>query len=281
MQVYEEDLDGKPETVDNIVLRDNRKPEDLYAIDGLRIGDRKKAMVKRGVYEEFDTRDKRSSHRDFINKTYKRYLRKFIKPEDRQKHPFTEELANKIAADATDNASLFQRISDLVRNDLNTMGIRVKNGDRTVLTVPHYGYITSKIASNAYKVYYLPKLAALSSVWRAYGDGSNYDFNIDEDDLLSRRDFKDSMNGIFQRGGVPKPITAWYLFEVARLSQDPRLLSEGVKISTNQNSITGIQDEGATLANLRRQQKQARQGRIPGRDILYDQYARWKAAGKI
>jgi hypothetical protein len=47
------DLDNKPETPDNIIIRNRNDPNDLYAIDGLRLVDRNRSVVKRGVYDLF------------------------------------------------------------------------------------------------------------------------------------------------------------------------------------------------------------------------------------
>jgi hypothetical protein len=53
MDIFEEDLDGKKETPDNLIIRNKNDAADLYAIDGLRFVGREKAMMKRAIYEDY------------------------------------------------------------------------------------------------------------------------------------------------------------------------------------------------------------------------------------
>jgi hypothetical protein len=62
------DLDGKPETPDNYIIRNKNDPNDVFAIDGLQITDRTKAIVQRGVYEAFPTVAARRDNKDVIEK---------------------------------------------------------------------------------------------------------------------------------------------------------------------------------------------------------------------
>jgi hypothetical protein len=82
------DLDGKPETPDIFILRNKNDTNDVFAIDGLHITDRNKAIVQRGVYGRFPTSAQRRDNKDFIDKVYKKYLRKYLKPEDRKEASF-------------------------------------------------------------------------------------------------------------------------------------------------------------------------------------------------
>jgi hypothetical protein len=59
------DLDGKPETPNNLIIRNKNDPNDLFAIDGLRLVDRTKSVVKRGVYDMFSSKEE--SYKQRIN----------------------------------------------------------------------------------------------------------------------------------------------------------------------------------------------------------------------
>jgi hypothetical protein len=198
------DLDGKPETPDNYIIRNKNDVNDVFAIDGLQITDRNKAIVQRGVYERFPTAAERRDNKDFIDKIYKKYLRKYLKPEDREKHPFTPELAQKIDAKLTAEESVFSRTAAIVRNILATWGVRVKaqNGS-TIMTTPNYGYITSKVASDYYRGYVIPQLAA-NSAWKTQIP-TPYSFVDDPKGFLNNKKFRESMLVVHQAGGGLKP----------------------------------------------------------------------------
>jgi hypothetical protein len=46
-----QDLDNRPETIDNLIIRDRNNPQDIYAIDRLRLTDRNRVAMKRGIYD--------------------------------------------------------------------------------------------------------------------------------------------------------------------------------------------------------------------------------------
>ncbi|GHU24811.1 hypothetical protein FACS189472_17850 [Alphaproteobacteria bacterium] len=53
------DLDNKPETPDNLILRNRNDNNDIYSIDGMRLTGRTNAIVQRGVFDQFPTKDQR------------------------------------------------------------------------------------------------------------------------------------------------------------------------------------------------------------------------------
>jgi hypothetical protein len=102
-----QDLDNRPETVDNLIIRDRNNSQDIYAIDGLRLTDRNRVAMKRGIYDRFNTKEERSFNKDFIDKVYKKYLKKYLTPEDRARHPFTPEMAVSMDKWIADHESLY------------------------------------------------------------------------------------------------------------------------------------------------------------------------------
>jgi hypothetical protein len=77
------------------------------------------------------------------------------------------------------------------------MELTIKNPDgSSKLTTPHYGYLTSKVASDYYRRHVLPMLYAasndptLAQVKQRY---PNYDFTTDPVELLKQKSFRDVM----------------------------------------------------------------------------------------
>jgi hypothetical protein len=196
MGVFEQDLDADPSTPDNLIIRNKNDVNDLYAIDGLRYTDRKRAMVNRGVFDMFTDKASRRDNKELIDKLYKKYLRKYIKPEDRVNHPFNENMVKQMDVKMTEEEPLFQRITRQIRYLFSMWGITIKdkNGDMYVST-PHYGYLSSKVASDYYRYYVLPDLVKRSAwantIATRYPQG--YNFFEDPEGLLKNKAFRDSM----------------------------------------------------------------------------------------
>ncbi|GHU18283.1 hypothetical protein FACS189472_06390 [Alphaproteobacteria bacterium] len=185
-EVAEEDLDHDASTADNIIIRNSDNPNDVFAVDGMRVVDRTKSLVKRGVYEEFPTKKERTDNKDIINKVYKRYLRKYLTPTDRARHPWSPEMAQSISNSIDANESAYSKFARIIRAVLVEWGVKVKApNNATILTVPHWGYISSKFISKLWKTNILPNLLRASTWSQVYPQG--YDFEQDADDLLSNK----------------------------------------------------------------------------------------------
>jgi hypothetical protein len=203
------DLDGKEYPPDNFIIRDRSDPSDVYSVDGMRVTDRTGAIVKRGVYETFPTREGRRDNSEFIDKIYKRYLRQYIKPEDRARHPWTPEMAAKIDRKLTDDEPVFSRIADAIRKLFAHWGIKIKDpSGRTIITTPHYGFLTSKVSSDYYRGHVLPTLVKQSPAWAQEIQtkyGGNYNFVTDQANLLGNKSFKEAVLKLCKQIGPQIP----------------------------------------------------------------------------
>jgi hypothetical protein len=181
------DLDGKPETVDNLVIHDRRDPKDVYGIDGLRLIDRRNAMVKRGIYEAFPDRDERAQSKEFIDRIYKKCLKAYLKPEDRTKHPFNQEMAQKIADKTVQDTPLKDKILDVVRAGLDVLGFTIKDLQTGLVKIAptRYWSVVSKTGSDFMRTWVYPQLVGMSGAWAQYV-GDQYDFVADPDKLLEK-----------------------------------------------------------------------------------------------
>jgi hypothetical protein len=110
MRFRKADLDGKPETPDNIIVYQNGDENDYYTIDGMRLTDRTKSVVKRGVYDVFPTNEQRRINDAFINKIYKRYLRQYLTPEERAVHPVNDAMVIHMDAQINAKESICSRV---------------------------------------------------------------------------------------------------------------------------------------------------------------------------
>jgi hypothetical protein len=173
-------------------VRDKNDPNDIFAIDGLKLTDRTSSMVKRDVYDRFPDENERTQKREWISKIYKKYLRKYLTEKERQAHPWTRETANDIAKEQEANESVYTRIHRGIIKILDQWGIKCKaEGGQTILTTSHWGYITSKVTSDFYRGLILTNLLQYSK----WGEKipKSYDFFKNEQDLLNNTNFKDSM----------------------------------------------------------------------------------------
>jgi hypothetical protein len=59
MIVEYKDLDGKPETLENLVLRQRDDPNDLHAVDGLTFVSRTGRTIQGGIRKQFPTKESR------------------------------------------------------------------------------------------------------------------------------------------------------------------------------------------------------------------------------
>jgi hypothetical protein len=177
-------LDNKPETVDNLIVRNRNSSNDVFAIVGLRLTDRgNKATIKRGTNEKFPKRELRSYNKDFIAKVYKQYLKKYLIPEDRFKHSFNDQMAADMDKWIADQ---YPKCSSIVREYLKSIGLTIKDAKgNTQPTTPHYGYITSKVISPVCNAVLLPSLVR-KSAWKAQIP-EKYDFVKDERGFLKEK----------------------------------------------------------------------------------------------
>jgi hypothetical protein len=197
MMIGWSDLDGKPETPDNLIIRNKDDPNDLLAIDGLRLVDRTKSVVKRGVYDIFPTKEERVINKELIDQIYKKYLRKYLTQKERDAHPWGPEMAAAIDQSISLKESAYTRIRRGMIGILNSWGVKCKaDNGRTILTTPHWGYLTSKVASDFYRGYVLPGLMK-ASVWRQ--KYPNYDLVKDPLDLLNNKAFTESMLAAYMK----------------------------------------------------------------------------------
>jgi hypothetical protein len=143
---------------------------------------------------------------------------------------------------------------------LHDAGVVVSNpiNGSIVLTAPHYGYITSKVISDVYRGQVLPYLLSISAWKTRYPNG--YDFDEDKDNLMSNRDFKDSMLGLYKKMGRPLPPTFNPMAVITSLQRYGNEI-EGVSLSNFQrrgdNFTVTVTDTKAQQQNANRQAREA------------------------
>jgi hypothetical protein len=95
-----EDFDNNTATPENLMIRNKVNLNDMYPIDGYRLGSKAPKMVQRGVYDVFKTKLERSENKQYLPE-YKRWLRKYLTPEQRLANPYTPEMAQKFATESS------------------------------------------------------------------------------------------------------------------------------------------------------------------------------------
>ncbi|GHU22490.1 hypothetical protein FACS189472_15370 [Alphaproteobacteria bacterium] len=269
------DLDGKPETPDNYIIRNKNDVNDIYSIDGMRLTGRTGAIVQRGVFDQFPSVAQRRDNKEFIGKIYKKYLRKYLKPEDRAKHPFDAQMAASIDAKLTADESLFSRIATAVRAVLASWGVTVKSGDgSTKLTTPHYGNITSKVASDYYRLYMIPQLAA-QSVWASHIP-QGYSFADDPNGLLQNKKFRDSMLAVWKaKGSTIQP--NYQLIAGSLQKHGTELQGDNLMLRVNgingANAQVDIMDAAAQEQDYRKASMAAIRQSKPTRSQIWNEYS--------
>jgi hypothetical protein len=110
MGVVWEDLDGKKETPDNLIIRNKNDASDLYAIDGMRLISRDRSMVKRAVHDDYPSPQDRAINKEHIAKVKKKYYRKYLTPEARKAHPWGPETFRELDKTTVDTEPIFNKV---------------------------------------------------------------------------------------------------------------------------------------------------------------------------
>jgi hypothetical protein len=223
--------------------------------------------MKRGIYEAYPTKDIRSYNKNFIDKVYKKYLKKYITPEDRFNHPFNQEMFVKMDKWIADHESLYSKYGNIIRAYLKSCGLTIKDSDgNTQLTTPHYGYITSKVISAAYNKLLLPFLVG-GSAWKNEVP-PRYDFSRDERGYLKEKRFRDSMMNAFanysfnQNDILNQQVKDWLRGMVNTIGNDRNMRNDYVKITISGSKFI-INDSEADEQNERRASKASLVGKTP------------------
>ena len=104
-----QDLDNDPITPENLLVLNKTNPKDIYSIDGFKLSNKAPHLVQRGIYDMFPTRAERQKFSE-LQPEYKRYLRKYLTPEERELHPYTIEEAQRFVH----QDSIYQIVNRLV-----------------------------------------------------------------------------------------------------------------------------------------------------------------------
>jgi hypothetical protein len=120
------------------------------------------------------------------------------------------------------------------------------------MTTPHYGYITSKVASDYYRNYVIPQLAA-NSAWKTQIP-TPYSFVDDPKGFLNNKKSRESMLVVHQAGGGLKP--NYQLIAQSLASHGSDLMNEGLAIQVNgingANAQVQIADQAAVEQDNRK-----------------------------
>jgi hypothetical protein len=191
-----QDLDSDPSTPENLLVYNKTDPNDIYSIDGYRLGSRAKNLVNRGVYDAFPTAWERKKNSELLPE-YKRWLRKYLLPEQRELHPFTRDEAEKFVHKTT----VADRVKNLVERIATYQGFTIKDPKDATTTqiMPQnrmkiIGRICGEINNKVVKPRILLTL---------YPFMKDYDWELDPNKYLKNKALGKAMDEyITKRGGI-------------------------------------------------------------------------------
>jgi hypothetical protein len=146
---------------------------------------------------------------------------------------------------------VFSRVATFVRQTLAFWGVKVNDGnENTIMTTPHYGHITSKVASDYYRNYIIPQLAT-RSVWKNY-IGSPYEFGEDPKGFLSNKKFRESMLVVFKSLGDGALPPNYQLLAQSLGMHGAELQGDGLMIQVG--SVNGANAQVSVIDNAAKEQ---------------------------
>jgi hypothetical protein len=205
------DMDSDTTTPDNVVLIDSSKTEDnIYSIDGFRLGNIGRAMLQRESYDFMPDRATRGINKELL-KVRRKWSAKYTTEAERAAHPFTrEEIARIQTAGSVRNQCTRYVHALLADNDLQAKAKPAINPQDTSaqvvqkieaakiapprMTSDHYLKITGRLVNWVYSHMFIPDLVALSGFSpQVKAQLKDYDFAKDDNHYLKNKAFMEQL----------------------------------------------------------------------------------------
>jgi hypothetical protein len=256
-----EDLDSDPSTPENLLDYNKTNPNDIYSIDGYRLGSRASNLVTRGIYDMFPTRADRNKNSDLFPE-YKRYLRKYLLPEERELHLFTKEEAKKFVHKTT----VAERVRQLVEEIAKAQGFVISIPDPA--DSDHLARITQIMPQNRTAV--LGKLCGEINnkivkpkiMLNMYPQTATYDWGLDPNKYLSNKAINKAMNAYIEKSGGIKSLEKFGISKrdiAVWITEGAEAIGVTVIYGSDLH-ITKIVDKAAEAAYALREDKKKRKG---------------------
>ncbi|GHU25542.1 hypothetical protein FACS189472_18730 [Alphaproteobacteria bacterium] len=203
-----------------------------------------------------------------IHPEYKRWLRKYLLPEERELHPFTREEAAKFEHQAT----IAEMVRKVVDDKAKAVGFVISipdplaEGDKiTQITPPHRMAVIGKLFGSIYGQIVLPML-----MHQLYPQVQNYDWSVDPNKYLHSKAVKQAMKAyVLTRGGI-KNLTGFGVTDERFLQWIVEgCAAIGLEVQVGEGRITKVIDQDAIDANRVRLGKKDR-GDKPSCKTRYD-----------
>jgi hypothetical protein len=141
------------------------------------------------------------------NENEEAHLQTRLTGAERKVHPWGPEMAYAVDKFMTQTEPIFNSVRRSVIEMLKGWGVKERGDDgKLVMTTPHWGSLTSKVASDVYHNITLPALLKSSQWGQRYPD---YNFRTDPSGLLKNKLFTDSMMGLYKQ--TPPPFSSMAL----------------------------------------------------------------------